>query len=201
MKLTKLDDSFNKFNKISKNLSEVLIKAFDFSRRRNGENLSAEDIFLGVISHKHNIAAKLLERLGVDLEATAAGMLEKYPSAKNQVTNIGSINNLNMVGNKESTAVPVFGDEAKKLLANSFLIAGELNHVYVGSEHMLLAILKLKDLEFVRDLAGNGLTFDYVKQAMLNFGIYQTGVFSKPVGEQGEEEPEQGGAITYFARD
>jgi len=152
MKLTKLDDSFNKFNKISKNLSEVLIKAFDFSRRRNGENLSAEDIFLGVISHKHNIAAKLLERLGVDLEATAAGMLEKYPSAKNQVTNIGSINNLNMVGNKESTAVPVFGDEAKKLLANSFLIAGELNHVPEVGLRLLHQQPNLRHRERVRQV-------------------------------------------------
>ncbi|KXK26720.1 MAG: Negative regulator of genetic competence ClpC/MecB [candidate division WS6 bacterium OLB20] len=166
--------------RISRNLSEVLIKSFELAHQRGGKMLNAKDIFLGILDHRQNIAARLLEKLGVDLDATKAGMMDGYHEA----------------GDPAEVA---FGEDAKQLLTNSFLLASELNHVYVGTEHMLLAILRQDDLDFVRDLAEMGFSFDFVRQSILNFGIYQPGIFSK-VAEQQEEE-EQQSSLSYFARD
>ncbi|MFQ5493243.1 MAG: ATP-dependent Clp protease ATP-binding subunit [Candidatus Dojkabacteria bacterium] len=174
------DNKIKGLNRISKNLSEVLIQAFEFAKKRNGQALSSKDIFLAVLSHKNNIAARLLEKLGVDLQATIGSLSGVYSGGAT-----GSFN-------------PYFGEEAKQLLTNSFLLASELNHVYVGTEHMLLAILQLDQLDFVQDLAGMGFNFEFVKQSILNFGIYQPGIFTK-MTDQPEEEEQQSG-LNFFAR-
>lgn len=169
-------------NRITKNLSEVLVSAFEFCVKRAGAELNAKDVFLALISHKQSIAARLLERLGVDITATAESMGIDYKN-----------DNLNIV--------PIFGEEAKKLLASSFLIASELRHVYVGTEHMLLAILKRNDLDFVQDLASNGFGYDFVKQSVLSFGVYQPGVFSQNTDEDGGDGEQQQTSLQFFARD
>lgn len=185
------DYDIKNLNRISKNLSEILVQAFSLASKREGQEVMGKDIFISILQHKGNIAARLLERLGVDLEETAKTLLEEYNSQEPVKVN------------------PVFGEEARKLLSKSFLVASELDHVYVGTEHMLLAILKSQKENFVEDLAKNGLNYEFIKQALLNFGIYQPGVFTK-VGEKGEErQAVQGSANTegeqnnlqFFARD
>jgi ATP-dependent Clp protease ATP-binding subunit ClpC len=184
MKLTTFADSINKLDKISKNLSTVIIKSFDFARLRGGIKINAEDLFLAIINTPEAMAAKLLERLGVDTISTSRDMVEKYKAD----------------GVNSNTQI-VFGDEAKKILANAYLTASELGHVYVGTEHLLLAILKFAEYDFVADLADNGLGYDFVKQSVLNFGVYQPGIFAKPVDGQVDDEEQPQSTLAFFSRD
>lgn len=178
------DDQIKNLNRISKNLSNVLIAAFELAKKRGGDELMAKDIFLAIIQQSNNIAARLLSRVGVDLGETAEWMLQEYTVEK--------------LDQKVE-----FGEEAKELLSQSYLISNELNHVYVGTEHMLLAIMSRHDLDFVQDLEKNGLGFDYLKQSLLNFGIYQPGVFSsgKDNFEENNQADQQQSSLDYFAKD
>jgi ATP-dependent Clp protease ATP-binding subunit ClpC len=180
MKTTFLND--DSLGKISSNLAKIMVSVFEHSRKRGGDKVNAEDLFLAIISNRECLAAKLLERLGMDLLSTRHRIEAKYP----------------VINNVAYTKV-VFGEEAKDLLSRSFLLASELGHVYVGTEHMLLAILQQEHLDFVKDLKKNGLTFDFIKQSILSFGIYQPGVFSQS-NEQEEDEDRQK-AISFFTRD
>lgn len=174
------DQNIRGLGRISRNLSEVLIGAFELANKRNATHLNAMDVFLSILQHRNNIAARLLEKLGVDVDATKESMLGQY--------------------NQQNADLEVaFGEEAKQLLTSSFLLSSELNHVYVGTEHMLLAILRQDDLEFVRDLAEMGFNFDFVKQSILNFGIYQPGIFSRAI-EQPEDDDQQQSSLSFFAR-
>lgn len=117
----------------------------------------------------------------MDIDATKASLEENYTS--NEIINFA----------------PELGENARHLLTRSFLIASELGHVYVGTEHMLLAILQEEDLEFVKELSANGLTYEFVKGAMLNFGVYQPGVFADSDEKLEDEEKQEN--IYFFARD
>lgn len=174
-----IDPNIKGLNRISKNLSEVLVRAFEFARKREGSELSAKDIFMAILAHNNNIAARLMEKLGVDLVATMNSLGSEYKP--------------------HGTTNPVFGEQAKQLLTKCFLLANELNHVYVGTEHMLLAILKMDSLDFVQDLNKMGFNFEYIKQSILNFGIYQPGIFTK-MSDTPEDE-EQQNSLSYFARE
>ncbi|MBC7093387.1 ATP-dependent Clp protease ATP-binding subunit, partial [Candidatus Bipolaricaulota bacterium] len=55
-----------------------------------------------------------------------------------------------------------FSKEAMKLLAASQEEAGEWRHRYVGTEHLLLAALRLEGSRVARFLEGKGLTYDRV---------------------------------------
>ncbi|MCA9383918.1 ATP-dependent Clp protease ATP-binding subunit, partial [Candidatus Dojkabacteria bacterium] len=177
-----MNDEIKNLNRISKNLSDVLIRSFDFARKRNGEVLDSRDIFIAILDHQRNIAARLLARLGVDTEETTKAMLADY-------------------GSSDLSQSPKFGDEAKKLLSKAFLISSDLEHVYVGTEHMLLAILSMKHLDFVKDLDKNGLNFEFIKQALVNFGIYQPGVFTSQSEPGDEDDQQQQSNLSFFAKD
>ncbi|MEI7579803.1 MAG: ATP-dependent Clp protease ATP-binding subunit [bacterium] len=179
-----INDEIKNLDRVSKNLSEVIIIAFDFARKRTATALDSRDLFMAIIQHHKNIAARLLERLGVDLDATISSMSSPYQK-------------IAVVANT------AFGEEAQGLISKSFLLSSGLGHVYVGTEHMLLAILSNKELDFVQDLAKNGLDFEFIRKAMINFGIYQPGVFTNisEQGEENDEEMKEQTALYYFARD
>jgi ATP-dependent Clp protease ATP-binding subunit ClpC len=176
----------NSLNKISDNLAKVLVKAFDYTRLRRGTVLNAEDLFLAIINTTNCMAAKLLERLGVELISTSTRIMAKY-----QVEQIGF--------ERAYQQQISFGEEARQLLSKAFLISGELGHVYVGTEHLLLAMMQDNTYDFIADLAANGLNYEFVKQSLLNFGIYQPGIFAK--NNENEEPDEHQNAINYFTRD
>lgn len=179
--LNLMNDDIKNLNRLTKNLSEVLIKAFEYTKMRDGEALDERDVFLGILDHKKNIAARLLARLGVDLDATSNTIMKGYQSGSSIVS-------------------PKFGVTAKKMLSKSFLISSDLNHVYVGTEHVLLAIMGNNKLDFVQDLEKNGLNYEFLRQALINFGIYQPGVFAKADDQQDEDQSVQSN-LQFFARD
>ena len=56
-----------------------------------------------------------------------------------------------------------FDEESQKILMDAKKEMYELKHPYVGSEHLLLAILKNKDLDICKYLTTYGVTYDIVK--------------------------------------
>ena len=60
-----------------------------------------------------------------------------------------------------------FSEEASEILANAKLEMLELNHPYVGTEHLVLAILH-SDNEIKIRLAKYGLTYQKFKNEILN---------------------------------
>jgi ATP-dependent Clp protease ATP-binding subunit ClpC len=175
------NDNIKNLSRLTRNLTKVLLNSFELARRKGSKEISATDIFTSILSNKNCIASRLLIRLGMDLEATKASLEENYSS--NEIINFA----------------PELGENARHLLTRSFLIASELGHVYVGTEHMLLAILQEEELEFVKELSANSLTYEFVKGAMLNFGVYQPGVFADSDEKLEDEEKQEN--IYFFARD
>ncbi len=177
------DDSLKK---ISENLAKVLVASFNFTRLRQATIVNAQDLFMAILASPNILAVKLLERMGMDIAQTLVRMQSRIEVAVEKK-------------HKNSTEVE-FGEEARQIISLSFLISSDLGHVYVGSEHLLLAILKQEQYEFVKDLAKSNFDFESVKQGLLNFGIYQPGVFAKANEGDFESEDNQN-MLGFFTKE
>lgn len=181
MGLDLINDDIKNLSRLTKNLTKILLTSFELAKMRGGKEIDAKDIFLATIKHSDSVASRLLSRMGMDLEATEKILSTDY-------VRTGLVN-----------FTPELGEEARHLLTIAFLLASELSHVYVGSEHMLLAILQEDESEFVLEMAKNGLDYDRVKQAVLSFGVYQPGVFADSQEDIDIDQKQE--SIYYFARD
>ncbi len=61
-----------------------------------------------------------------------------------------------------------FSEEAQKVLINAKKEMINLKHPYVGSEHFLLSILKIKHMEITKKLNSMGCTYDLFKKELIN---------------------------------
>ena len=105
---------------------EVLALALKEAKRLNHAYVGTEHLLLGLIKLGQGVAVNVLERMGLDLERVR--MEVKKHVAPNPETK--------MVEN-----IP-YTPRAKKVLALAGKEAEALNHSYVGTEHILLGLLR-----------------------------------------------------------
>ncbi|RSN63966.1 Clp protease [Streptomyces sp. WAC 04229] len=113
-----------------------------------------EHLILGVLTERDGLAAKAITAQGVALDAIRAAATGKLPPAADEVPEL----------------VP-YGPAAKKVLELTFREALRLGHNYIGTEHLLLALLEHENGEGV--LSGLGIgkesTERYVTEALAQF--------------------------------
>jgi ATP-dependent Clp protease ATP-binding subunit ClpC len=167
--------------KLTGNAKEVLKNSFQLAKKLNSSEVGVEHVFIALLSLDKGLAARFLKSLGVDLSKTIESIEERLSKSS--------------LKTKIMKEVKVSSD-VKELLKNAFLIAHEVSHVYVGTEHILLAFLKNKNQDFVKELAAVGLSYKVVKEKLDNYATYPPGAL---VGKKqiAEKKPE---AIDYFGR-
>jgi len=101
------------------------VLAQEEARLLNHSFIGTEHILLGLIHEGEGLAAKALESLGISLEAVREKVEETIGPA-------GSA----------STGSPPFTPRAKKVLELSLREALQLGHNYIGTEHMLLGLVR-----------------------------------------------------------
>ncbi|MES5819633.1 Clp protease N-terminal domain-containing protein [Streptomyces sp. RG80] len=105
---------------------------------RNAEGCP-EHLVLGLLAEPQGLAAKAITAQGVLLDAVRQAATAALPPAAEEVPEL----------------VP-YGSDAKKILELTFREALRLGHNYVGTEHILLALLEFENGEGV--LSGLGIT-------------------------------------------
>jgi ATP-dependent Clp protease ATP-binding subunit ClpC len=103
----------------------VVVLAQDEARLLNHNYLGTEHLLLGLIREGEGVAVKALESLGISLEAVRAQVQEI----------IGQ-------GQSAPTGHIPFTPRAKTVLELSFREALQLHHDYIGSEHLLLGLIR-----------------------------------------------------------
>jgi ATP-dependent Clp protease ATP-binding subunit ClpC len=113
------------FERFSQRARRVVVLAQEEARLLNHNYVGTEHILLGLIREGEGVAAKALESLGISLE-TVRQQVEK------------------MIGRGQqppSGHVP-FTPRAKKVLELSLREAQALGHNYIGTEHILLGLIR-----------------------------------------------------------
>jgi ATP-dependent Clp protease ATP-binding subunit ClpC len=180
-------------NNFTPRAQQVLALARKEADRFNHNFVGTEHLLLGLIKLGQGVAVNVLQKLGLDLE-TVRMEVEKQ---------VGTGPDQKMIGN-----IP-YTPRVKKVLALAGKEAKALNHTYVGTEHILLGLLREGDGVAARVLKNLDVDIEQTRQEILkeldpNFAAQEE---SASAGEPPEKPaPEKKGeiktpALKAFGRD
>src|ERR1700746_3848473 len=162
-------------NNFTPRAQQVLALARKEADRFNHNFVGTEHLLLGLIKLGQGVAVNVLQKLGLDLE-TVRMEVEKQ---------VGTGPDQKMIGN-----IP-YTPRVKKVLALAAKEARALNHTYVGTEHILLGLLREGDGVAARVLKNLDIDIEQTRQEILkeldpNFAAQE----EQPPGE-GAGQPEK----------
>jgi ATP-dependent Clp protease ATP-binding subunit ClpA len=123
------------------------------ARRFNHEYIGTEHILLGLVKERTGVAANVLENLGIDLRKVRLEVDRIVQPGPDMFT----------IGKLPQTP------RAKKVIEYSIEEARNLNQNHVGTEHLMLGLLREQEGVAAPVLMNLGLTLDDVRQELLNF--------------------------------
>jgi ATP-dependent Clp protease ATP-binding subunit ClpC len=140
------------------------------AQRFNHEYIGTEHILLGLVKEGSGVAANVLKNLDVDLRKIRLEVEKLVQSGPEMVT----------IGKLPQTP------RAKKVIEYSMEEARNLNHNYVGTEHILLGLLREQEGVAAQVLMNLGMKLDDVREEVLN--LLGHGMESAEVGDRGGRE-------------
>jgi len=138
------------FERFTDRARRVVVLAQEEARLLNHNYIGTEHILLGLIHEGEGVAAKALESLGISLEAVRA-----------QVEEI-----IGQGGSSPSGHIP-FTPRAKKVLELSLREALQLGHNYIGTEHILLGLIREGEGVAAQVLVKLGADLSRVRQQVI----------------------------------
>ena len=151
------------FERFTDRARRVVVLAQEEARLLNHTYIGTEHILLGLIHEGEGVAAKALESLGINLDAVRSQVVEI----------IGQ-------GQQAPSGHIPFTPRAKKVLELSLREALQLGHNYIGTEHILLGLIREGEGVAAQVLQKLGADLPKVRQQVIQ--LLQRGV-------EGEEAP------------
>jgi len=136
------------FKRFTERARRVIILAREEAELYRHEYLGTEHILQGVVKDGGGIAVAIIQKAGADLKELKSELEKNLPRSSNSLI-IGDI---------------PFTSRAKKVLEFAVEEARSLNHNYIGTEHLLLGLLKEKEGVACLVLNSFGMYFDDVKE-------------------------------------
>ncbi|MGH9179746.1 MAG: Clp protease N-terminal domain-containing protein, partial [Acidimicrobiales bacterium] len=176
------------FERFTDRARRVLVLAQEEARLLNHNFIGTEHILLGLIHEGEGVAAKALESLGISLEAVREKVEETIGPA-------GS----------STTGSPPFTPRAKKVLELSLREALQLGHNYIGTEHMLLGLVREGEGVAAQVLVNLGADLSRVRQQVIQLlsgyaGGKEGAATSGAAGAGSPETPSGSPVLDQFGR-
>jgi ATP-dependent Clp protease ATP-binding subunit ClpA len=159
------------YAKFTDRARKVMQLANQEAQRFNHEYIGTEHVLLGLLREGHGVAANALRNLDIDLRKIRLEVEKIIQSGPDMVT----------MGKLPQTP------RAKKVVEFAMEEARSLNHNYVGTEHILLGLLREQEGIAAQVLMNLGLKLEEVREEVLNLlrqGIESTwkdrGVLPRP---------------------
>tara|TARA_B100000579_G_scaffold355828_1_gene311308 strand:+ start:208 stop:2727 length:2520 start_codon:yes stop_codon:yes gene_type:complete len=158
------------FERFTDRARRVVVLAQEEARLLNHNYIGTEHILLGLIHEGEGVAAKALESLGISLEAV-----------RSQVEEI-----IGQGGSSPSGHIP-FTPRAKKVLELSLREALQLGHNYIGTEHILLGLIREGEGVAAQVLVKLGADLSRVRQQVIQLLSGYSGSGQGEGSEPGKE--------------
>jgi ATP-dependent Clp protease ATP-binding subunit ClpC len=140
------------FERFTDRARKVMALANQEAQRLNHEYIGTEHILLGLVKEGSGVGANVLRNLDVDLRRVRLEV-EKLVKAGSEMVTMGKL-----------PQTP----RAKKVIEYAIEEARNLNHNYVGTEHLLLGLLREHDGVAAQVLINLGLKLEDVREEVLN---------------------------------
>src|SRR5215216_6630261 len=174
------------FERFTDRARKVMALANQEAQRFNHEYIGTEHILLGLVKEGTGVAANVLKNLDIDLKKIRQEVERIVQAGPDMVT----------MGKLPQTP------RAKKVIEYSIEEARNLNHNYVGTEHLLLGLLREQEGVAAQVLMNLGLKLEEVLNLL---GHNMAGQEEGGAGGGGERQAKQGKsktpALDSFGRD
>jgi ATP-dependent Clp protease ATP-binding subunit ClpC len=171
------------FERFTDRARRVVVLAQEEARMLNHNYIGTEHILLGLIHEGEGVAAKALESLGISLEAV-----------RSQVEEI-----IGQGQQAPSGHIP-FTPRAKKVLELSLREALQLGHNYIGTEHILLGLIREGEGVAAQVLVKLGADLNRVRQQVIQLLSGYQGKETATAGGPAEGAPSTSLVLDQFGR-
>ena len=141
------------FDRFTDRARKVMGLARQEAQRLNHEYIGTEHILLGLVQEGSGVAANVLKNLDVDLRKVRQEVEKLVKTGPSMVT-MGQL---------------PFTPRAKKVLELALEEASSLGHNYIGTEHILLGLIKEQDGKAAKVLTNLSVQLDAVRNEILDF--------------------------------
>jgi len=179
------------FDRFTDRAKKVMNLARQEAQRFNHEYLGTEHILLGLVQEGSGVAANVLRNMNIDL-AKIRTEVEKLVKTGPSMVTMGQL---------------PFTPRAKKVLELSMEEAGNLGHNYIGTEHLLLGLIKENEGIAAKVLTNLGVKLEDVREEVLEFLGAEHGeeeeeeATEQPIGGQQGQGKSKTPALDAFGRD
>lgn len=182
------------FNRLTENAKTAVVRAGELASYLQNSEIKAVHLFLALLQKPSSLMQKMFNQFNLDTEATVSHVTADI---RQEIL--------------EEISAPKFSDQLKQVINHSFVVASRLDHVYVGAEHLFVAILETIDEPFVQELKNVGVNAEAAVRELSALGSYWPGVLSntdKNDANQNRQdgfdmfvEDDQEDVMAMFARD
>ncbi|MHC5036318.1 MAG: ATP-dependent Clp protease ATP-binding subunit, partial [Planctomycetota bacterium] len=151
------------------------------AQRFNHDYIGTEHILLGLVQEESGVAASVLRNMDIELKKVRLEVEKQVQSG----------------GGAKTTGQLPFTPRAKKVLELAMEEAANLGHNYIGTEHLLLGLLKEQDGMAARVLITLGLRLEDVREQVLDLLGADISATSEKTSTQKSKTP----ALDAFGRD
>ncbi|MAG54708.1 MAG: NDP-hexose 4-ketoreductase [Planctomycetes bacterium] len=141
------------FDRFTDRARKVMGLARQEAQRLNHEYIGTEHVLLGLVQEGSGVAANVLKNLDIDLKKIRQEVEKIVKTGPSMVT-MGQL---------------PFTPRAKKVLELALEEASNLGHNYIGTEHILLGLIKEHDGKAAKVLQNLGVKLDTVREEVLDF--------------------------------
>src|SRR5690554_5589157 len=171
------------FERFTDRARRVIVLAQEEARMLNHNYIGTEHILLGLIHEGEGVAAKALESLDISLEGV-----------RQQVTDIIG------QGQQQPTGHIPFTPRAKKVLELSLRETLQLGHNYIGTEHILLGLIREGEGVAAQVLVKLGADLNRVRQQVIQLLHGYQGKEPQAAGTAAESAPSTSLVLDQFGR-
>ncbi len=136
----------DRFNKFTERARKVLSLAQEEAQRLQHNYIGIEHLLLGLLREGEGVAAKVLMNLGLDLQEMRQAIIEQVGRGDRII--LGEVK----LTHHAKQAIELAADEAQRL-----------NHLYIGTEHLLLGLIRVSESKAAQILQSRGISLEQVR--------------------------------------
>nr|MCW2728097.1 NDP-hexose 4-ketoreductase [Aeromicrobium sp.] len=171
------------FERFTDRARRVVVLAQEEARMLSHNYIGTEHILLGLIHEGEGVAAKALESLDISLEAVR-----------------GQVEDIIGQGQQAPSGHIPFTPRAKKVLELSLREALQLGHSYIGTEHILLGLIREGEGVAAQVLVKLGADLNRVRQQVIQLVSGFQGKEAEAAGAPSESAPSTSAVLDQFGR-
>ncbi|MBD3328903.1 AAA domain-containing protein [Candidatus Dojkabacteria bacterium] len=166
----------NIFAKLSRNAKESVVRASLLAKEKGKKEVDPNDIFAAILMNREYLATRVF----ISMEIDPSKVLNSIGIKSSEFIDLASIFDKNISTKLNSLNL---SEESRDIVSMAYQIANRYDHVYVGTEHLILAILSRNDLAVSKRLEKLGVEFEEYLKALATYANYPVGLLAKPSGK------------------